>query len=127
MKISKYLKIIIGSLLICGHVHAGDEMDEFEFGIIKKQTGEIHLLEWSKVIEKDPSLEQVEDRKGVNPFTNKEVVFPGEGKAYYLESGKRVGNITLEEGSLLTTGVPKAKCEQLGTLLEAVVEPDDRS
>ena len=113
--------------MICGHVHAGDEMDEFEFGIITKETGEIHLKEWSKVIEEDPSLEQVEDRKGVNPFTNEEVVFPGEGKAYFLESGNRVGNISLEEGRLLTSGVPKAKCEQLGVLLEALVEPDDRS
>jgi hypothetical protein len=127
MRISKHLKIIIGSLVIYGHVLAGDAMDNFEFGLIKKQTGEIYLKEWIEVIETDPSLEQVQDRKGVNPFTNEKVVFPGEGKAYYLESGKRVGNISLEDGRLLTTGVPKAKCEQLGALLGAVVESDDRS
>lgn len=127
MHIKKYLKIALGSLLLSGHVFAGDTMNEFEFGIIKKKIGEVHLAQWHKIIESDPSLEKVEDRTGVNPFTNEKVVFPGEGKAYYLESGERVGNISLEGGRLLTTGVPKDKCEQLGTLLGAVVEQDDRS
>jgi hypothetical protein len=120
-------KFLIVLILFGNSIHAGEIMDDFQFGKIERSVGEIYQREWDKVIQTDSSLEQVEDKKGVNPFTNAEVIFPGEGKAYYIESGDRVGNISLEGGVLLTTGVPKKKCEQIGTLLKALVSKDDRS
>ena len=121
------MKYFIVLILFCNSVYAGEIMDGFQFGKIERSVGEIDQREWYKLIQADSSLEQVEDKKGVNPFTNTEVVFPGEGKAYYIESGDRVGNISLERGVLLTTGVPQKKCEQIGALLGAVVSKDDRS
>lgn len=117
----------MGTLLISGNVAAGDVMSGFQFGKIERLSGEIHLSEWRKIIESDPALEQMEDRKGVNPFTNEEVVFIGEGKAYYVESAERTGNISLKNGVLLTTGIPENKCKQIGSLLGALVSKDDRS
>lgn len=75
-----------------------------DLGRIYKHSGEIHLGQWSKVIAKHKQLKQAPDRKGTNPFTNEEVVFPGEGIAFYYENGKKSGNISLQNGVLLTTG-----------------------
>lgn len=126
MKMKIFLKVLIGKLLIRGNVSTGYVMSDFQFGKIERLSGEISLSEWSKIIKSDPTLEQMKDRKGVNPFTNEEVVFPGAGKAYYVESGERIGNISLENGVLLTTSVPENKCKQIGGLLGALVSKDDR-
>ncbi|OED41580.1 hypothetical protein AB833_09440 [Chromatiales bacterium (ex Bugula neritina AB1)] len=101
--------------------------DDLEFGIIRGTTGDIDLAEWNKIIQTDNSLKQIEDRIGKNPFTKEEIVFSGEGKAYFMFSGEAVGNISLENGALLTTGVPLSKCTEIADRLNAFVEPDDRS
>lgn len=101
--------------------------DDLEFGIIKRTTGDIELAEWNKIIQSDKSLKQAENRIGVNPFTKEETIFSGEGLAYFVLSGEVVGNISLESGVLLTTGVSLSKCTEIADSLSAFVEPDDRS
>lgn len=101
--------------------------DDLEFGIIKRTTGDIELAEWNKIIQTDNSLKQMENRIGENPFTKEKIVIPGEGKAYFMFSGEAVGNISLENGVLLTTGVPLSKCTEIADRLSAFVELDDRS
>ncbi len=98
-----------------------------DFGKINKADGRIGLEEWQKVIDSNSSLQQAPDRKGVNPFTNEEIIFTGEGKAYYLENNEPAGNISLEEGELLTTGVPVSICEAIAKEFNAEVFEDDRS
>jgi hypothetical protein len=98
-----------------------------DFGKIKRAARPIQLPEWNTIIASTSSLEQVPDRTGINPFTKEKVVFPGEGKAYYVVDGERIGNASLEEGEILTTGIPRELCEQIAQALEAEVFEDDRS
>ncbi|MHC9511954.1 hypothetical protein [Kangiella sp. M94] len=98
-----------------------------EFGKIEKKSGEIELNEWNKIIESHSSLEKALDRKGTNPFTNEEITFSGKGVAFYIEGGNPEGNIALQEGSLLTTGVPLNICNDIASILGASVNEDDRS
>src|SRR5688500_9023489 len=98
-----------------------------EFGIIKKRKGAISLTEWSRCIAAHKSLEPIPDSEGVNPFTQEKVVFPGEGKAYYVKSGKKVGNLSLEDGEIKTTGVPKKLCAEIAELLSAEIHEADFS
>ena len=98
-----------------------------DFGRIKRDAHRIKLAEWNKIIASTSSLEQVPDRTGINPFTKEKLVFPGEGKAYYVADGERVGNASLEEGEILTTGIPREVCEQIAQLLNAKLSEEDRS
>ena len=41
--------------------------------------------------------------------------------------GERVGNASLEEGEILTTGIPRELCELIAKSLKAKVFQDDRS
>ncbi len=74
-----------------------------------------------------PALEQFPDRTEINPFTKEKVFSPGEGKAYYVVDGERMGNATLEEGEILTTGIPREFCDQIALSLNAETFEDDRS
>ena len=98
-----------------------------DFGKIKRNARPIKLAEWNKIIALMPVLEQVPDRTGINPFTKEQVVFPGKGKAYYVVDGEKIGNASLEEGEILTTGIPRDVCEQIAKSLKAKVFEDDRS
>src|SRR5438034_1033361 len=98
-----------------------------DFGRIKRDARPIKLPEWNKIIASTSALEQVPDRTGINPFTKEKVVFPGQGKAYYVVDGERIGNASLEEGEILTTGIPRELCEQIAQSLKAKVFEDDRS
>ena len=98
-----------------------------DFGKIKKNYGEIKIEEWDEIISKSPLLERAPDRRGINPFTNEEMIFSGMGIAYYYESSEKVGNIYLKEGVLLTTGVPISFCYEIAASLNAAVFEDDRS
>jgi len=98
-----------------------------EFGKIQRQTGEIRLDEWAKVINSHPSLIQAPDRKGRNPVTHEEVFSSGVGVALYLEDGEAKGNIGLDAGLLLATGVPMQTCQEIALQLGAIVREDDRS
>jgi hypothetical protein len=97
------------------------------FGKIAITGDEIMLEQWNSVISNQEFLEQAPDRKGVNPFTEKEEVFPGEGIAFYTENGDRAGNIVLQDGVLLTSGVPMAVCLELASIFGAIVSEEDRS
>ena len=66
-------------------------------------------------------------RQGMNPATKQVLHFPVEGKAIYVEDGRKTGNISLEDGELLTGNVPLAVCEKIANELGAVVSEDDRS
>ncbi|MGH1439423.1 MAG: hypothetical protein ACRBBR_04865 [Cellvibrionaceae bacterium] len=94
-----------------------------EFRKIKRAVNEITLFEWEALINEIPTLSQLPDKTGVNPFTNEEVIFSGKGKALYKEEG----NISLESGELLTTGVSESFCKELAIKLSAEVYEDDRS
>ncbi|WP_444932890.1 hypothetical protein [Microbulbifer sp. JTAC008] len=98
-----------------------------DFGKIIKSDGDIQLDQWSSVVSSHQALEQAPDKKGTNPFTNEEVLFSGEGIAFYLEGGDKVGNISLENGVLLTSGVPMSMCSELAYSLNAEAFEDDRS
>ena len=98
-----------------------------EFGKILRQIGEIRLEEWAKVINSHPSLIQAPDRKGKNPVTHEEVISSGVGVALYLEDDEVKGNIGLEAGLLLVTGVPMRTCQEIALQLGAIVREDDRS
>ena len=56
-----------------------------------------------------------------------EIIFSGEGKAYYLCEGIKSGNISLESGALITTGAPKSVCEELAKALQAVLQEHEES
>lgn len=97
------------------------------FGKIARSDSDITQSEWAAVIDSESSLSHMPDRQGVDPFTNETVVFPGEGKALYSKGGEVVGNAVLEEGVILTTGVPIDVCHRLAKLIAAEASEDDRS
>jgi hypothetical protein len=98
-----------------------------DFGRIERDSGDIGLAEWLQVITEHPFLEHMSDREGINPFTNERVVFSGQGKAFYVAGGERLGNAGLAEGQILTTGIPRDVCEEIAKLLCGRVFEDDRS
>lgn len=98
-----------------------------EFGKIQREMSPITLPEWKKVIAPNAFLEQMSPRTGINPFTKEKVVFSGEGCAYYVVDGVKMGNASLENGEILTTGMPREVCEEIARSLKATVFEDDRS
>lgn len=99
-----------------------------DFGIIKKPDNtEISLSDWEHIVIENKSLEKIPDVNGVNPFTNHKVVFSGVGKAYYVDKGENAGSLSLEDGIILTTSVPRLFCEQIAQKMGADVFEDDRS
>ncbi|MEI8379174.1 MAG: hypothetical protein WCJ09_03540 [Planctomycetota bacterium] len=98
-----------------------------DFGKITRPDEKIRLDEWNTVINSNDFLRPVPDREGVNPFTQERIVFPGEGKVYYVENGEDTGSVSLEDGVLFTTGVPKTACDIIAKQLNAQVFKDDRS
>jgi hypothetical protein len=100
---------------------------EVEFARIRREGPPITLSEWNAIIASHPFFEHIPDRIGTNPFTNERVVFPGEGKAYYVVDGAKVGNGSLEGGEILTTGIQRDVCGQVAKSLNAKVFEDDRS
>lgn len=98
-----------------------------DFGRIARVERVIDEAEWQQVINSEPYLEPRAARVAINPFTKEKIDVPGRGKALYLLDGAPRGNISLENGELLTTGVPKEICDQIAALLDAKVTEDDRS
>ncbi len=98
-----------------------------DFGKIARPGEDIRLDEWNTVIASNDFLRPIPDREGVNPFTKETIVLAGEGKAYYVENGQDAGNISLEDGVLLTTGVPKSVCDIITKQLKAHVFESDHS
>ena len=98
-----------------------------DFGRIIRQNNGISLDEWNAVIEAQECLMHMEARRGRNPATGQEIVFPTQGKACYVEDGERVGNVSLEGGELLTTAVPREICAVIAAELGGKVLEDDRS
>jgi hypothetical protein len=98
-----------------------------DFGKIKRQNEPIMLAEWQQVIEGLPDLSQMPDRERTNPFTLERIVVSGEGQSLYSESGNPVGNASLENGEILTTGIPLHICLSIARALSADVYQDDRS
>jgi hypothetical protein len=97
------------------------------FARITRNDGAIGPEEIDAIIGKRDDLRAVPDRQMLNPFTKEPIVCPGAGKALYLRNGKAAGNLSLEDGEVLTTGIPRAVCEELAALLHATVRDDDRS
>lgn len=98
-----------------------------DFGKICKIDGSIEFEEWIEFVEKCTFLETFPNKTAINPFTNEEIEIPGEGKAYFILNGERLGNVSLEEGELLTTGVPENFCNSIAEYFESEVFTDDRS
>ena len=97
------------------------------FARIARSYRPIDIAEWKNVIAAHPALEPMPDRVGVDPFTQEKVLFPGEGRAFYIEDGQRVGNAAFENGEVLTTAIPQNVCEEVAAQLAAKVFDDDRS
>ena len=91
------------------------------------RSSEIAVSEVDALVANLDSLEAIPDRTGTNPFTGEDVLFPGRGKAYYIDDGEIVGNLSLENGEILATGVPKYVCEKIASLLGAKVTEWDAS
>jgi hypothetical protein len=127
MKFIKYVVFFFSTFLSSVSGMALDNSGDVEFYKIVRVSVGITLDEWNNLIESDPSLEQVPDRHGINPFTSEKVVFSGVGKAYFLFMGEKTGNIILNDGMLYTTGVPRSKCDEVANKLRAIVIKDDRS
>lgn len=98
-----------------------------DFGVISRQDEDIQLGEWNTVVDSNSFLSAVADREGIHPFTKEILRIPGTGVACYLQNGKSTGNIVLENGKLLTTGVPRTICEQIAGQLHASFHVDNRS
>ena len=96
-------------------------------GKITRTGSDISSDEWKNLIDTEQQIIHMPDRVGTNPFTQERMVFSGKDKAYYQENGVSVGNIVLESGELMTTGVPRQFCERLASALGGLVLEDDRS
>jgi hypothetical protein len=97
------------------------------FARITRNDGAIRSEEIDAIVGRRDDLQAVPNRQMVNPFTQEPIAAPGAGKALYLRKGTVAGNLSLEHGELLTTGIPRAVCEELSALLHAIVRDDDRS
>ena len=84
---------------------------------IARPVGSIRLRNLDELIAKRDDLQPVPERWLVNPFTKEPIFASGAGKALYLRRGKAIGNLSLEDGEVLTTGIPRAVCEELAALL----------
>lgn len=101
---------------------------EVLFTRIVRQGNPIQLLDVNKLLESRMDLQPIPDRTMPHPFKKGEVVHAsGAGKANYLEANKPVGNLSLEEGEVITTGIPRSACEELAMFLDAVVLDTDLS
>lgn len=90
-----------------------------EFAIINRKDNDIALDEWEQIICSHKMLQEVPPIEGMNPFTGERVGMDGRGVAYVVVDGKKIGNITLEEGQLMSASVPDCLCEELSELLNA--------
>jgi hypothetical protein len=103
-------------------------MAGMEFCAIKRAGGSIALDEWKQIIAAHSALEEVPPRTGTNPFTNEQVIFIANGgAAYYVENGRKVGNLSYEDGEIKGTGIPVHVCEEISALLRAEFCEDYRS
>jgi hypothetical protein len=100
---------------------------EVVFTRIARSDGQIKLQELNEIVASHPALLQIPDRQMVNPFSQQPLVASGTGKAYYVENREPIGNLSLEGGELITTGIPRAVCEELASLLGACVFDADFS
>jgi len=98
-----------------------------DFAKITRKRTAIELDEWNRLIESHDFLEPIPDREATNPFTNTDIAVSGAGKAFYIQGGSKTGNIVLEDGQLLATGVPISVCTILADEIAAEVFEDDRS
>ena len=97
------------------------------FTRITRPVGSIRLGDLDELIAKRDDLQPFPARRLVNPFTKEPIVATGAGKALYLRRDKAIGNLSLEDGEVLATGIPRAVCEELAALLDATVHDDDRT
>lgn len=94
---------------------------------IAKPSGSIQLDQLNEIIAQRPELKPMPDRQVANPFTIESMIASGAGKAFYLEKDKPIGNLSLEDGEVLTTGIPRPICEGLALHLGADVYDIDFS
>ena len=111
---------------IVGQAEAFGTGELMEVGVIKWPDRAIDHSDWHRLIADHIALEPVPDREMINPFTKARIVASGAGKAYYRMGKKRVGNLSLEDGVILTSGVPRDFCVELARTLGAEVLEDDR-
>jgi hypothetical protein len=115
------------AFLIVGQAEACRTGELMDFGAIKRPDRAIDHSDWQRLIADHIALEPVPDREMINPFTKVRIVASGAGKAYYSMGKKRVGNLSLEDGVIRTSGVPRDFCVELARTLGAEVLEDDRS
>lgn len=98
-----------------------------EFGIIERKGLPIDLEEWTRVVDLHQALVPAPFRTGINPFTGLEVEFDQSGVARCIIDQTAIGNACLQEGRIMTTGIPRSICEEIALALDAMVYEDDRS
>src|SRR5262249_12317170 len=97
-----------------------------EFGVIKNPSGPIQLDDWNRVVSAHPALETVQPRTVINPFTNESLI-AAPNADYYVEDGRKIGNLCLEDGEIKLTGIPTSICQEIAALFNADLHEDDRS
>lgn len=80
-----------------------------------------------RIIDEFECFQPMPDRAGTNPFTNESMLFPGEGRAIYIEGSEAIGNLALDEGRILFTGVPEAIVQDVAELVSGTILPWDSS
>lgn len=99
-----------------------------DYARIRRDGKPISLSEWDSVVASHNSLKPVPDRSGMNPFTGEKFVVSGKGKAHYISGGEQVGDASLQDGEVLTTGIPRITYVKTSTqFLNASVFDDDRT
>ena len=91
------------------------------------RTPEITLQDVETVLSEFGCFTAMPDRTGTNPATGEEIFVPGTGKAIYAEGNDNVGNLSLEDGCLLFTGVPESICLLVADRISASLDPWDAS
>lgn len=98
-----------------------------EFAKIVRAGKAIDHTEIEDLISKRDDLQPIPDRTGINPFTREPTVFRAPPGAIYELDGERLGNLTLEEGVILTTGIPETVVVEVAAVLNAEWSQDDHS
>lgn len=98
-----------------------------DFARIIRTEEEIRSSDIKKLIAERDDLVPIPERTGINPFTKEPTVFKAPPGARYQPDGEPLGNLTLEDGVILTSGIPESIIAEVAAVLGAQWSEDDRS
>lgn len=98
-----------------------------DFAKIIRTADRISPSDIDELIAGRDELNPIPDRTGINPFTREPITFKAPPGALYQANGETLGNLTLEDGVILTTGIPESVVVEIAAALKAEWSEDDRS